>query len=232
MKRSLAVLAAGFIVGLTSMASAHVTIQPNEAQTGSFSRFVVRVPNERDDASTTKVTVTFPDLVFVSFQPKEGWDYKVKMRKLDEPIEVFGTKYDEVIDTVTWSGGKIGPGEFDEFGFSARMPDEAGSLLEFKAEQTYSSGEVVKWAGAPDSEEPAPLLTVVNVRSETEQGPLAILAAVVEDVARQDEMMDSMHEGDSDDGEDDDSSLPLILGGLGSVLGAAALGLTLGKRKV
>lgn len=41
------------------------------------------------------------------------------MKTLDEPIEAFGAMIDEVVDTVTWTGGPINPGEFDEFYISA-----------------------------------------------------------------------------------------------------------------
>ena len=151
--RRLLVAAIASLVSLLGAhaAFAHVTVQPNEAPAGAFFRFTVRVPNERDDASTTKVVVTFPEnLIFASFQPKEGWKRQVKMKTLDEPIEAFGAEIDTVVDTVTWSGGTIKPGEFDEFGFSVRVPEEPGEL-EFSAEQHYSSGEVVRWVGAPDS---------------------------------------------------------------------------------
>ncbi|HET7481888.1 MAG TPA: YcnI family protein, partial [Actinomycetota bacterium] len=122
MKRLIAPLAAGILVAMAIPAVAHVTIQPNEAISGSFSRFVVRVPTERDDASTTKVELQLPPLAFVSFQPKDGWTRKTTTVKFDEPLEAFGQKITEGVGTVTWSGGKIGPGEFDEFGFSAAMP--------------------------------------------------------------------------------------------------------------
>ncbi|HEX2266954.1 MAG TPA: YcnI family protein, partial [Actinomycetota bacterium] len=114
------------LVGATlwsSTAMAHVTVQPSEAIAGAFSRFVVRVPTERPDAATTKVKVTLPPLAFVSFEPKEGWTRKIEMVELDEPIEAFGQEITETVGSVTWSGGSIEPGEFDEFGFSARMPD-------------------------------------------------------------------------------------------------------------
>ena len=35
-------------------------------------------------------------------------------------------------------------------------PDEPGTSLTFKALQTYDDGEVVRWIGAPDADEPAP----------------------------------------------------------------------------
>jgi hypothetical protein len=64
---------------------------------------------------------------------------------------VLGEQVTGVVGTVTWQGGAIEPGEFAEFGFSARPPDEPGTL-EFPAIQTYDSGE---WSGGspPDSEE-------------------------------------------------------------------------------
>jgi uncharacterized protein YcnI len=219
---------------LATAAQAHVTVQPEEAPAGAFFKFVVRVPNERDDAATTKVRVMFPEnLIFTSFQPKEGWEREVKMKKLDEPIEAFGAQIDEVVGSVTWSGGTIAPGEFDEFGFSVRVPEEPGEL-EFSAFQTYSSGEVVRWVGAPDSEEPAALVDVIALEAEEGEGELAILAHVHEQV---DELAAApAHtaapeaEAIDDDVEDDDDK-GVLLGGIGIGLGAIALLVALFKKR-
>lgn len=170
MRRLLFVLIAVAALVAVPTAAAHVTVNPRDAAAGSFSRFDIRVPSERPDADTTSVSMQLPEgLFFVSFQPKEGWTREVKMEKLDPPVELFGTSYSERVAEVTWSGGKIGPGEFDEFGMSARMPDaEAGTALVFPATQTYSSGEVVRWIGEPDSEAPAPTVTVLAAAEEGE----------------------------------------------------------------
>ena len=54
---------------------------------GRLARFVVRVPTERDNAATTKVTVRFPEQVLEArFQPIDGWDREVKMAKLDRVV--------------------------------------------------------------------------------------------------------------------------------------------------
>jgi uncharacterized protein YcnI len=163
----LATAAVGTALVLAPVGLGHVTVNPNQATAGSFSRFAVRVPTERD-ADTTKVSMQLPEgLFFVSFQPKEGWTREVKMATVDPPVEIFGTEYTERVAEVTWSGGKIGPGEFDEFGMSARMPDaEAGTELVFPAVQTYSSGEVVRWIGEPDAETPAPRVTIEAAADE------------------------------------------------------------------
>jgi uncharacterized protein YcnI len=166
----LVLAALGSALVLVPTALGHVTVNPNEAAAGSFSRFAVRVPTERD-ADTTEVSMQLPEgLFFVSFQPKDGWTREVKMETLDPPVELFGNEYTERVAEVTWSGGKIGPGEFDEFGMSARMPDaEAGTELVFPAVQTYSTGEVVRWIGEADAETPAPRVTVLAAPEEGEE---------------------------------------------------------------
>ena len=142
-------------------AAAHVTVNPDAVQADSFARFDVRVPNEQENASTTKLVVKLPKgLVEVSFQPKPGWKRSVTMEKLATPVTLEGETITEQVGTVTWQGGTIAPGEFDEFGLSAKVPNDPGAKLTFPAVQTYSNGDVVRWIGAPDADEPAPQVTL------------------------------------------------------------------------
>lgn len=168
MRKTLIVAALAALV-LVPAASAHVTVNPNEVSAGSFSRFAVRVPTERPNADTTKVVLQLPeDLAFVSFQPKPGWTRTVTMVKLAKPVtNDEGETVTERIGTVTWKGGKIAPGEFDEFGLSAKVPDTAGQTLVFPAVQTYSNGEVVRWIGAADADTPAPRVALTAASQET-----------------------------------------------------------------
>jgi periplasmic copper chaperone A len=69
-----------------------MTVQPDEAVVGSFSRFVVRVPNERDDATTTAVQVELPPLAFVSFQDSPGWERTVEMTTSTSPSGCWGSR--------------------------------------------------------------------------------------------------------------------------------------------
>ena len=123
----------------------------------------MRVPNERDDAGTTKVDVQMPPgIVTASYEPVPGWDVKVTKEKLDKPVKVEGFDATEQVSRITWSGGRIGPGEFQDFGLSLRIPDgKPGSKLTFKALQTYEGGEIVRWIGPEDGDEPAPVVTLV-----------------------------------------------------------------------
>lgn len=226
-------LGAALSLALASPALAHVTVQPDEAPAASFYRFVVRVPNERDDADTTKVEVQFPpNITNASFQPKPGWSYEIKMRQLDEPIEVFGEEVDEVVGSVTWSGGRIAPHEFDEFGFSVRTPDEPG-VLEFPAIQTYSGGEVVRWVGPADADEPAARVNVLDLGLEEGEGPLAQQAELRERIAALEDQVAELEQAPAaaSESEDDSSNLDILLGGLGAVLAAIALIVVLTRRR-
>jgi len=202
-------------LALPAGAGGHVSLQPDEAPAKGFVVEDVRVPNEEESANTTKVVVQFPDgFAEVSFQPVPGWNVKTKKTKLAKPITTDeGDKLTEQVSQVTWSGGKIAPGEFQDFPVSVQMPDKAGSSLTFKALQTYDNGKVVRWIGAPDSEEPAPQVKVTSAPGD--QAAAATPAASTEE---------------SDDG--DSKALPiiaLIVGALGLLAGGAAL---LSRRRV
>ncbi len=176
LRRSL--LAAGAAVLTLVLASApalaHITVNPGEATKGGFTKLTFRVPNERDDAGTVKVEVVFPEehpIASVSIKPQPGWTYTVERGAPSKPLEARGEQVTEVVKRITWEGGPINPGEFDEFEVSAgRMPEDADQLV-FKALQTYSSGEVVRWIeettpGGERPDHPAPVLELVEPEVE------------------------------------------------------------------
>jgi periplasmic copper chaperone A len=197
-------------LALPAAAGAHVSLQPDEAAAKAFVVEDVRVPNEEDSANTTKVVVQFPDgFAEVSFQPVPGWSVKAKKTKLAKPIKTDeGDTLTEQVSQVTWSGGKIAPGEFQDFPVSLQMPDKAGTSLTFKAIQTYDNGKVVRWIGAPDSEEPAPQVKLTSAAGDQAATAAAPAAA-------------------TEKGDDEESkTLPiiaLIVGALGLLAGGAAL---------
>lgn len=159
-------VAAAVALVAVPFAAAHVRLDPAVAKAGSYTKFVIRVPNERDKASTVKVAVRIPaGISFVSFQPKAGWTRTVTMAKLSTPVKTNGGAITTRIDTVTWTaraGSAIAPGEFDEFGVIIAVPASAGKSLVFPATQTYSNGEVVRWIGPESADAPAPTVTVTK----------------------------------------------------------------------
>jgi uncharacterized protein YcnI len=165
-RRTILAVAAALLLA-PAAAQAHVTLQPNTAQAGGYTRLDVRVPNERDDAATTKVDVQLPPgFISASYEPVPGWDVKVTTGKAEQPIDAGeGLKSDMQVSQITWTGddkqGKIAAGEFQDFGLSLKMPDgKAGDKLTFKALQTYDDGQVVRWIGPEDADEPAPVVTL------------------------------------------------------------------------
>jgi uncharacterized protein YcnI len=200
------------VLTLAPAASAHVTIQPEEVPAGGFTRMDVRVPTERDDASTTKVDVQFPPgFLSVSTEPVPGWDAKITMRKLDKPVEQFGEQVTEEVGRITFTGGSIGPGEFQDFGLSVGVPDKPGSTLTFKAIQTYSGGEVVRWIGPPDSEQPAPQVKLTAAEAAGDGSQAAA------------QQPQAPAGGDDDDSSNTLSIIALIVGIAGLAAGLAAL---------
>jgi uncharacterized protein len=221
MRRTIAVACATAALAAPAAAQAHVTLQPEEAPAGGFTRLDVRVPNERDNASTVKVEVQFPPgFHFVSTEPVPGWTAAVKMRKLAEPVSEHGEEITEEVDTITWTGsgsaGRIDPGQFRDFGLSLGVPDKPGTSLTFKSLQTYRNGEVVRWIGPPDADEPAPQVML----TAAEGGHGAEPAEDVEPAA-------ATTSGEADDDGDGAPTwlavVALVVGALGLVAGAAAL---------
>lgn len=136
-------------IGFAGIASAHVTVQPKEAPANSYQVFTVRVPTEKEVA-TTQVKVSIPAGVTVSrFEPKYEWSYETEKNA------------DGVITFVTWktTGAGLGATEFGEFRMSGKVAEDAKELV-WKAYQTYADGEVVEWTGAPDADKPASVTTI------------------------------------------------------------------------
>lgn len=200
--RTLAVAAVA-LVATAPTAAAQVTVSPGEAPKGGFTTLAFRVPNERDDSTTTEVEVNLPEdhpIRRVRVRPTPGWDYEIEMRTLDEPlVDDEGEETTEVVGKITWTG-EIGTAEYQEFEVSAGPLPEDVDQITFPSIQTYASGEVVRWIDEPadegeeEPERPAPLLELVDPETEGEAGGdaggdgEAAGGLTVEDAASQDDV--------------------------------------------
>jgi uncharacterized protein YcnI len=207
-------------VAFPAAAAAHVTIQPGEWEAGAFATMAVRVPNERDDAETTSVTVQFPEEVLTArFKPHPLCQREVQMEALAEPVEDIT----ERIVSVTWTCDPAIPADgFDEFGVSFRVPEDMaeGDELLFPAQQVYSSGEEVGWVDPdPEGDTPAPRITIVAAEEEEAEEP----AAASEDEAAVPAV--------STDGDDDGmATVAIVLAIVGLAAGLIALGVALFRK--
>jgi MYXO-CTERM domain-containing protein len=178
MKKVVALLCTAIAsLALAAVAEAHVTVHPNALPSGGFTIITIRVPNERPKAATTKVDVQFPaGFYFVSYQAMPGWRTKILYRTLAKPVTVFGEKVTQEVAEVIFTG-KLPAGQFIEFPLSVAIPAlKPGALLTFKALQTYSNGEIVRWIGPPSADEPAPQVMVANANSAAQDYPAGIPA--------------------------------------------------------
>lgn len=207
-------LAAGLtVLTLAGPAFAHVTVQPTSAVRGSYSTVSFKVPNEQEKADTTRVQVFLPTdrpLASVATQPVPGWKATVTRVKLAKPITTDDGKVTEAVSSITWSGGRIRPGEFQQFPVSlGPLPADADELT-FKALQTYGSHDVVRWIdvqqpGSAEPEHPAPTLTLT---AATGTSTTAAAKPSAQAVAA----------------KDDSDTTARVLGIVGIVVGAAGIG--------
>jgi uncharacterized protein YcnI len=217
---TIAALAAVAALALPAAASAHVTMNPNTSTAGAFTKLDVRVPNEQSNASTVKLQLQFPDgFAFASYEPRADWRVKVTRAKLAAPVQTDDGPITEGVKTITWTGsgsglGRIGPDQFMDFPLSVQIPENAaGKTLQFKAIQTYSNGDVVRWIGAADSEHPAPHVTVTAAAAGSSGSAVPAAPAAPARPA-------------DGGGSDTIGVIALIVGGIGLVAAAAALVIT------
>ncbi|MGY6025699.1 YcnI family protein [Streptomyces spinosirectus] len=161
-------LAAAGVLAAAGAASAHVTVHPeNYAKGATDGVLTFRVPNEEDTARTTKVQVFLPTdhpvLGVLVSPPRDGWTAKVTSTKLKTPVKTDDGTITDAVSEITWTGGKIGPGQYEDFDVAfGQLPDTDDQLV-FKTLQTYSDGKTVRWIEAPqpggdEPENPAPVL--------------------------------------------------------------------------
>ncbi|TFE57147.1 DUF1775 domain-containing protein [Streptomyces sp. ICN441] len=226
---------------LCGPAFAHVSVQPEgEAAKGGFATVNFKVPNERDNASTVKLEITLPvghPLSSVLPQPVPGWKAEVTRTTLDKPLTVHGRQVTEAASKITWTsaGGKIGPGQFQQFPVSLGQLPESTDKLVFKALQTYDNKEVVRWIeepqqGAAEPDHPAPVLTLSAATGDHHGGSGTGKAA---DGAHSAEHTDDEHADGEATAASSTDSTARILAVVGIVVGAAgvAFGVLAGRRR-
>ncbi|MDO6851474.1 YcnI family protein [Priestia megaterium] len=193
-------------IAFAGTASAHVVVYPQEATQGSYEKFTVRVPTEKD-IPTTKVKIEIPKDVEVSrFEPMEGWKYDIQKDSSG------------LITSVTWTatGEGLSSTEFGEFNMQGKVGDNAKKIV-WKAYQTYKDGSIVAWEGPADAETPASITTVVKGNGTAEDSHTS---ATNQTTA-----------GNEATNNNSNSTLPTTLSIIALVLGVISLLLSLRRNK-
>ncbi|MFF6834219.1 YcnI family protein [Streptomyces sp. NPDC012438] len=231
---------------LSGTAFAHVSVQPQgEAAKGGYATVNIKVPNERDNASTVKLEVSFPldhPLASVMPQPVPGWKAEVTKSKLDKPLELHGRTINEAVSKVTWTaeGTGIGPGQFQQFPLSlGQLPENADELV-LKSVQTYSNKEVVRWIeeqkeGAEEPQNPAPVLKLSAASDDHHGGAAPSASASAGEKDGHDDKAGDKAQKDTASASSSSSSdtTARILGVVGILVGVAgvAFGVLAGRRR-
>ena len=118
-------VAAGLLATL-SCASAHITLEQQQAPVASSYKGVMRVPHGCDGAATTSIRIRIPAGVLgVKPMPKPGWQLNVTTGKYPKPYMLRGTPVTEGVTEISWSGGKLADAHYDEFVFIGVIAEEA-----------------------------------------------------------------------------------------------------------
>ncbi|CAH2713404.1 putative protein YcnI [Neobacillus rhizosphaerae] len=191
----------------SSIASAHVTVIPKTSATGAWETYTLKVPVEKDIA-TTKVTVKAPAGVDVmSYQPVPGWTYTAE-KDASGKVKTF---------TFEATGEGILPGQFQQFVFVAKNPDKATKAA-WDAFQYYKDGSIVEWTGDEGTDSPHAITDIVTGTSTDHHGTQP---------AEHNEKTKTTVPEKEDDTSD---SLPLVLSGAAALLSLVALVLAFRKK--
>jgi uncharacterized protein YcnI len=177
--------AAAAVLLLAGPALAHVTVTPDSVPAGSTTVLTFHVPNEEAHSDTTGVDIQIPTahpIAQLLVKPIPGWTSSVRTITLPKPLVTDDGQFSQAVSEVIWSGGKILPGQFQDFAVSADSLPDGVSQLTFKAIQTYSNGDVVRWIdlqqpGQPAPDHPAPVLKLTTSTSTSTATAVTPVAA-------------------------------------------------------
>ncbi len=150
-------------------ASAHITLDGEQAPARSYFKAVFRVPHGCASSPTIRLRVRMPEgVTSVKPQPKPGWKLETTRNDLSPAIDDGeGGKITEAISEVTWSEGRLPNEQFDEFAIFMRLPNRAGETIYFPIVQECEKG-VHRWIEIPaagkatgEGREPAPALRLM-----------------------------------------------------------------------
>ncbi|HEY1479853.1 MAG TPA: DUF1775 domain-containing protein [Gaiellales bacterium] len=168
-RAAVAAAAVGGLLAIAAPASAHAIVSPPVAQAKVLQQFTLSVPTEKEGATTTRIVLTVPSgLAVDSYEAEPGWKRAVK---------ATGSGEDAVVNTITWSGGKVPAEEDSVFRFNADAT--SSGTLTFVVRQYYSDGTVVDWSGPESSDTPAPTVRAVSDLGSSSTSTLTYVALVL-----------------------------------------------------
>ena len=135
----------------TSIASAHITLDNQQAPVGSSYKAVLRVPHGCNGSATVAVRVRIPEgYLDVKPMPKPGWKLDVQKGKYPKSMSLRDSKVSEGVTEVDWSGGNLPDAYYDEFLLTGYLSDDLrpGQTMYFPIVQDCEKG-ANRWIEIP-----------------------------------------------------------------------------------
>lgn len=151
-------------------ASAHITLETQEAKVNAPYKAVLRVPHGCDGSATTSIRFKTPEgMIGVKPMPHPGWTLTTTTGKYPKTYKLYHAEISEGVTEIDWFGGKLPDNWYDEFVFTGFLTSDlpAGKTLYFPVVQQCEKG-VHRWIEIPaagksrsDYREPAPELKLL-----------------------------------------------------------------------
>ncbi|QHQ33850.1 DUF1775 domain-containing protein [Algicella marina] len=176
------ILTTATITLLATAAFAHATLEQKEAAAGATTKITLRVPHGCDGEATHTVRITLPEGFYAAKpMPKPGWQLETVTGAYATPYNNHGTEMTEGLREVSWTGGNLEDGWYDEFTLRGTVgPNvEPGTVLYFPALQTCANG-TADWTNTSDemgADNPSPKLTVTAGGHDEHAGHGAAMTA-------------------------------------------------------
>lgn len=142
---------------------AHIVLEQKSATAGSYHKATFMVGHGCDGSPTTGIDIEMPEpMAVVKPMPKPGWQLATQTAPLATPMSLHGRPITEAVSRVTWRGGPLPDGHYDEFVLLLQLPKRTGPLY-FKVAQSCESGRS-DWVEIPATGQggrlklPAPVL--------------------------------------------------------------------------
>ena len=156
-------------------ASAHVVLENQVAQAGSYYKAVLKVSHGCDGSPIKKIILTIPD-GFQGAKPmiKPGWNIEIKKEVLKKPYVSHGKTISQDVIEITWDGNTIPNGFYDEFVVVGKLPETEGKIY-WKTTQICEKGQIdwnqipVKNQSLKDLEYPAAELKLISPDQSSHQ---------------------------------------------------------------
>jgi periplasmic copper chaperone A len=160
----------GGCCALPFAASAHITLEKQEATVGGGYKAVFRVPHGCAGSPTVALHIRIPEgVINVKPQPKAGWQVAVVKGKYEKSYTLYGNTLTEGVKQVDFTGGNLSDDFYDEFVLNTTLAGDLppNTTLYFPVVQDCVTG-TDRWIEIPeagksaeDYENPAPGLKLI-----------------------------------------------------------------------